>query len=156
MGDRKGVHPVVVGGVPVALLHHQTEPGGRGEGSRGASGSPPPARPSGSAWPGPFLYSWSQGLGLASHSGIFPTPADRATPSHLQRPLPRARGNGCESAGQREAKPGAACTWRGGLGRAPGQSRAVDLVVVDEIHVLQHAQNGLERAEGRDQRDCQF
>lgn len=26
--DRKGVHPVVVGWVPVAFLHHQAEPGG--------------------------------------------------------------------------------------------------------------------------------
>lgn len=30
----------------------------------------------------------------------------------------------------------------------PGQGRAVNFVVVDEIHVLQHAQDGLERAEG--------
>lgn len=54
VGDRKGVHPVVVGGIPVALLHHQTEPGRRRESSRGASDSPPPGSPSGSALP-PFL-----------------------------------------------------------------------------------------------------
>lgn len=35
VGDRKGVHPVVVRGVPVALLHHQTEPRG---GERAAQG----------------------------------------------------------------------------------------------------------------------
>ena len=28
VGDGEGVHPVVVRGVPVALLHHQAEPGG--------------------------------------------------------------------------------------------------------------------------------
>lgn len=26
MSDREGVHPVVVGWVPVAFLHHKTEP----------------------------------------------------------------------------------------------------------------------------------
>lgn len=38
---------------------------------------------------------------------------------------------------------------KGGWGHTPGQRGAVDFVVVDEIHVLQHAQDGLERAEGR-------
>ena len=46
--------------------------------------------------------------------------------------------------------------WRGGLGHTPGQSWAVNFVVIDEIHVLQHAQDGLERVEGRIQRDCLF
>lgn len=51
------------------------------------------------------------------------------------------------SRGQREADR-AAGTRRGGLGYTPGQCRTVNFVVIDEIHVLQHAQDGLERAEG--------
>ena len=43
-----------------------------------------------------------------------------------------------------------------GWGHTPGQRRAVNFVVIDEIHVLQHAEDGLERVEGRDQRDRQF
>lgn len=36
--DREGMHPVVVGGIPVALLHHQAEPGG---GAKAAEGTQP-------------------------------------------------------------------------------------------------------------------
>ena len=62
VGDRKGMHPVVVGGIPVALLHHQTEPGG---GERAAEG--PQALLFQEALqavpcPIPSLYSWSQCL----------------------------------------------------------------------------------------------
>jgi len=44
VGDGEGVHPVVVGGVTVALLHHQAEPGRGGEGSSHPHPTPKPAR----------------------------------------------------------------------------------------------------------------
>lgn len=157
MGDGKGVHPVVVGGIPVALLHHQTEPGGRREGSRGASGSLLPGITSGSALPHSFPLLMVPGVwGLPLTHGSSPLPQTGPLLVIHRDPFPERWGNGGECGGQKEAKPEAACMWRGRLGHTPGQSRAIDFVVIDEIHVLQHAQDGLERAEGKGQRNCQF
>lgn len=77
--DREGMHPVVVGWVPVALLHHQTEPGG---GERAAEGPQALLRAALQAlpFPSPFLSSWSQCLGAASHSWSLPTPPRLSLP----------------------------------------------------------------------------
>lgn len=47
-----------------------------------------------------------------------------------------------------EAETGLLVHGEEGWGYTPGQCRAVNFVVIDEIHVLQHAQDGLDRAEG--------
>lgn len=71
--DREGVHPVVVGWVPVALLHHQTEPGG---GERAAEGPQALLQAALQAlpFPVPFLSSRSQCLGIASRSWSLAAP----------------------------------------------------------------------------------
>lgn len=146
MGDRKGVHPVVVGGIPVALLHHQTEPGGGKRAAHGPQALLLQQALQALSYPIPSLFSRfceSPLTGGSSHHYKSGPPLDI-----LRGPSQSTGSNGCESRGQREAETGLLAHGAEGWGYTPGQCRAVNFVVIDEIHVLQHAQDGLDRAEG--------
>lgn len=156
VGDRKGVHPVVVGWIPVALLHHQTEPGG---GERAAQG--PQAlllQETLQALPCPIpLLSCGPSVCELLLTHRSPPPSQEwASPRHPQTVLPRAQGamDVRVELGGRQRR---GCLHGGeGWGHTPGQRRAVNFVVIDEIHVLQHAEDGLERVERWDQRIVSF
>lgn len=59
VGDREGMHPVVIRGIPVALLHHQTEPGGGERAAEGPQALLLQAALQALPCPIPFLSSWS-------------------------------------------------------------------------------------------------
>lgn len=110
MGDREGMHPVVIRGIPVALLHHQTESGGGEGAAEGPQALLLRAAPLALPCPIPFLSSWSQCPGIASHAWILPTPtrleSSLVVPETTSQ---KAGGYGRESKGQEEAETRAAC-----------------------------------------------
>lgn len=93
VGDREGVHPVVVRGISVALLHHQTEPGA---GERAADRLQALLLQVALWWPCPipFLSSRSQCLGINCLSFMDPAHTHKTKSSLLSQRDPSPEGWG--------------------------------------------------------------
>ena len=84
-------------------------------------------------------------------------PDSQSPPHHCKSSLPPSRmlgGMDLRFKDNRKGKLGL-CS-KGSAGHIPGQSWAVNFVVIDEVHVLQHAQDGLKSRERESQRDCHY
>lgn len=134
--DREGMHPVVVGRIPIAFLHHQAESVG---GAKAAEGPQPLLHLEALQTAQYIFFPFFTCDPVSENGSLFtePSPSPQSSPP----PPKNAWGCGLEARGQWEGETGL-CS-KGSAGDIPGQSRAVDFVVIDEVHILQHAQDGL-------------